>query len=137
MSSIFAEIGDDILALIKGAGKTVVPIILSDVQVAVAGAKQAPLGSLGTVGTLAQSLIQIFEPHTGMTGSQKMAAVVGALIPVVLSVVASGGIGPIEGAVEDFVRELAQSAYNDLQANLAKVAANAVTTVATDLAQAA
>ena len=46
MSSIFAEIGEDILAIIKGAGKTIVPIILSDVQVAIAAAKQTPIGTL-------------------------------------------------------------------------------------------
>ncbi|WP_404713630.1 hypothetical protein [Sphingomonas sp. MMS24-J13] len=57
MSSIIVKIEHDVLDFLHAAGKAVETVVLTEVQAAVAAAKQTPLG------TLAQSLIQIFDSH--------------------------------------------------------------------------
>ncbi|WP_404713629.1 hypothetical protein [Sphingomonas sp. MMS24-J13] len=54
-----------------------------------------------------------------------MASVIGALVPAATATIAGGGLPAIGGQVADFVREFAQSSFNDLKANLAKAAAPA------------
>lgn len=107
--SIFAEIGDDILAVIKEAGKEIETFTMSEGQKLIAMAKQTQLG------TDAMNLISALESST-TSGATKMAAVVAALVPIATDFAADGGLAGLETSVEDFVREFAQSAYNDFKA---------------------
>lgn len=111
--SIFAELADDALEVLKAAGKAVETFIMSEEQKLVATAKQT------TLGTDAFNLISALE-SSSTSGATKMAAVVAALIPIATDFVAGGGLPGLVNSVEDFVREFAQSAYNDFAAAAVK-----------------
>lgn len=106
---IFAELADDVLAVIKAAGKPVETFVMSELQKLVAETKQT------TLGTDAFNLISALESSPA-PGATKMAAVVAALVPIASDFVAGGGLPGLAVSVENFVREFAQSAYNDFKA---------------------
>lgn len=111
--SVFAELADDVLEVLKAAGKEVVTFVMSEEQKLVATAKQTRLG------TDALNLISALE-SSSTSGATKMAAVVAALIPIATDFVATGGLSGLVNSVEDFVREFAQSVYNDFKAAAGK-----------------
>ena len=117
MSSIIVEIEDDVLTFLKSAGKAVETFALSESQKLVAEVKQT------YVGTVAMNVIQALESQE-MDTAEKFDAVVTAIVPLIQKLIASGGISGAVASVESFAREVAQSAYNDLKADIAKIAGN-------------
>ena len=108
---IFAELADDVLAVLKAAGKEIETFVMSEGQKLVASVKQTGLG------TTALNIISALESHTA-TGTEKMEMLIAALVPALNSLEANGGLKGLVTSIEDFAREFAQSAYNDFKAAL-------------------
>ena len=115
---IIAELEDDAVAVLKAAGKIVVPFVLTEGQKLVAEVKQT------YVGTVAMNVVSALE-NQQMDGSEKLATVVAAVVPLITKLVASGGVSGAIASVESFALEFAQSVYNDFKADAAAVIAKA------------
>jgi hypothetical protein len=102
----FAKLEQGALDILKNAGVLVEAFAMTETQHAVAQAKTTDLGALAT------SLVTTFSNHN-MSGTGKLAAVAGALVPAVEEFVAKGGLPGLEASALDFARELAQSSFND------------------------
>jgi hypothetical protein len=112
---IIATLEQDAITVLKQAGIAIEQFVLSEGQKVVATLKETPLG------TDAENLISALM-NSAVSGSAKMASVVAALVPLTEDLVASGSISGLVNTVEDTVRELAQSIYNDFVAAAAKAA---------------
>lgn len=123
VSTILIEVETDVLDFLKSAGKELKSFALTETAKLVAEVKAT------YVGTVAMNLIQVFDSQE-MTAAEKFDAVVTTVVPLINKLVASGGVSKAIVSVEDFARELVQSAYNDLKAALAKVAGEAATAIA-------
>lgn len=117
--SIFAELEDDAIAILKGAGKAIETFVLSEGQKLVAEVKQT------YVGTVTLNIISALENHS-MSGADKLGAVVSAIVPLIQKLVATGGVSGAISSVESFALEFAQSVFNDFKASIAKLVAPAM-----------
>lgn len=111
LKTFIVQIEDAALEALKSAGTVLEAFVITESQKLVAEAKASNLG------TLALNLIEVFASHDA-TGAQKMASVVGALVPAIETFVAGGGLKGLAVSAEDFALEFAQSAYNDFKANV-------------------
>lgn len=118
LKTILIAVEQDVLDFLTGAGKAIAAFAISETQKLVAEVKQTDLG------TLALNLVQLLASHD-LAGPAKLDAVVAALVPALTALEAKGGLAGLVTSIEDFARELAQSAYNDFKAALAKVAPSA------------
>ncbi len=116
--SIFAELEDDAIAILKAAGKAIETFVLSEGQKLVAEVKQT------YVGTVALNVISALQSQA-MSGDDKLGAVVSAVVPLIQKLISSGGISSAISSVESFALEFCQSVYNDFKAAIAKVVAPA------------
>ena len=114
--SIFVELEDDAIEILKSAGKAIEAFVLSEGQKLVAEVKQT------YVGTVALNVISALQNHT-MSGTDKLGAVVSAVVPLIQKLIATGGITGAITSVESFALEFAQSVYNDFKASIAKLVA--------------
>ena len=115
LKTVLVEIEDTAIDVLKEAGTIIEGIVITIGQQLVAKAKATP------VGTMAMNVISLLESHQ-MTGEAKMASLIGMVTPAITHLEASGGLKGLETSVDDFVREFAQSAFNDFAAAIPKFA---------------
>jgi hypothetical protein len=115
--TILAQLGDDVAAFLRNAGRAFVTVAIGATQQLVAQVKA------GDTGTLILNLVQAIDGHAGLAGADKFTAILAAIVPILEKLQATGGLVGLEVALDDFARELLQSIVNDLRADLAKIAA--------------
>lgn len=114
--SIFAEVTDEALAILKEAGHEVVTFVSTEKQKVVNLAKDTHLY------TEAENAISNAEStFKNGTGAEKMAWVVKELIQLGTEFLAAGGWSGLFTAVEHFLQALVQLVFNDIGENLKKV----------------
>lgn len=109
LKTILITIEESAISLVKSLGATVEDFVVTEVQKLVAEAKNTDLG------TRAANLIELLTTES-ISGPEKMVKLVGELTSDAEAFLAGGGVNGAIIGVEHFVREFAQSAFNDFVA---------------------
>ena len=107
------------LAHLKEAGHEVETFAISEVQKAVAAAKQTDLGAAVTAAINDATT-------TVLPVAQRLEKVVADIAPQVVRYVSGGGVTAVIADVESFARELVQSVFNDAKSTKAVTVAQAI-----------
>lgn len=109
LKTLLIEIEEEAVEAVEHLGGVIVHFVISEVQKLVAQAKETDLG------TRAMNLVSELTSEA-ISGPEKMAKLVGMLVDDAGAFLAGGGVDGAVVEVENFVREFAQSAYNDFVA---------------------